>query len=67
MNFKIVFILITILVTTQTATAETPLNLTDTIPHLIALGFDEILISLGDSVYSLAGANNSGQMNLYMT
>lgn len=67
MNFKIVFILITILITLQTATALDPLNLTATVPHLIALGFDEILKSLGDSVYSLAGVNNSGEMNLYMT
>jgi hypothetical protein len=67
MNFKIIFILITLLSTTQTVgAAPAEPSLTDTVPHLIALGFDEILKNLGDSAYSLAGANNSSELNLHM-
>lgn len=57
--------IILISVLAQQAAAEE--NDPGIIPRLIALGFDEILRSLGNQIYSLAGAGNQTETNQYMT
>lgn len=44
-----------------------PVNLTETVPSLISKGFDEILKGLGNNLYGLAGANNTGDQNYFMS
>jgi hypothetical protein len=43
------------------------MNLSETVPNLIAQGADKIIKNTGDNLYSLAGANNSADSNYFMS
>ncbi len=61
---KLMILILVLILSVNIASAA---NLTDTVPNLIKMGFDETVRSVGNDFYSLAGANDTANKSALMT